>query len=173
MLQNVAAKIGVGQLTALEPDCQLDFVAFLQESAHHLGAVVDVMFIDLGAEPDFLEDYLLLALASISFLLGLVVLELTIVHQLADRRILIGCDLYEVEATLLCQGYSVACEHEGVFTAFTDQAYFPRPDSTIYTEISCNVFSPLLHENKCRPVHFRCLTIQLTLSYPGVSVNRT
>ena len=74
--------------------------------------------------------------------LGLLILELSIVYDFADRGDRIGGYFYEVKRTLACQGDSVLREHECVFAVIPDQPYLARPDSFVYTIVLANMFSP-------------------------------
>src|SRR5512142_852488 len=102
-LQQPEAQLGPGLLTPPEHDRHLDLVARLEEplDVALLGAVV--MRVDLGAQLDLLDDRLRLVLARLPGLDRGLVLELAVVHELADRRPRGGRDLDQVEIGFLCQ----------------------------------------------------------------------
>jgi hypothetical protein len=85
-LEQLVAEFWPRLLATAEHDRHLDFVALPQEplDVALLGAVV--MRIDLRADLDFLDDRLCLVLARFPRLERGLVLELPVVHQLADRR---------------------------------------------------------------------------------------
>ncbi|GLU48124.1 hypothetical protein Nans01_24750 [Nocardiopsis ansamitocini] len=65
------------------------------------------MRVDLGTELDLLDDRVGLVLARLTGFDRGLVLELSVVHQLGDRRTGGRCDLYEVEIGLLCETQGV------------------------------------------------------------------
>ena len=61
------------------------------------------MIIDLGTELLLLDHSLLLVLPSFASLLGLLVLELSVVHDLADWRLCVRRNLNQVEVSVVRQ----------------------------------------------------------------------
>lgn len=64
--------------------------------------------VDLGSELHFLDLDLGLVLTSSLGLHGLLVLELTVVHDLADRRLRVGSDLDQVETLIVSDALGIA-----------------------------------------------------------------
>jgi hypothetical protein len=85
LLQQPETELGPGLLTTAEHDRHLDLVPCLEEplDVAPLGAVV--VRVDLRAELDLLDDGLRLVLARLPRLQRGLVLELSVVHELADR----------------------------------------------------------------------------------------
>lgn len=100
-VQKLGAEFLVGHLTPAEAQRHLDLVAFLEEAQHRTHLHVVVVVVDHGPEFDFLDLDHLLALAGLGRLLLLLILELAVIEQLADRRRRIGGDLDKIEPGLL------------------------------------------------------------------------
>jgi len=104
--QDGLADLAMGDLAAAEHDRHARLVALGEELADGLGLEGVVVLLGLGPELHFLElDDRLLLLRLVRLLLGLV-LELAVVHDLADRRLRHRRDLDQVEAELLGLGES-------------------------------------------------------------------
>src|SRR5262249_1123150 len=86
------------QLPAAEEDVEHHLVLVFQELARLVDLDLDVMVAGLGADADFFE--LLLVWLSLALFAGLLVAELAVVHDLADRRPLLGGHLDQVELCL-------------------------------------------------------------------------
>src|SRR5215468_2878825 len=106
--QEFLTHLGVGDLAAAERDRELDLVLLLQErpSVLQLGEVVVIL--DLGTELHFLEMNDVLFLARDALALRLLVLELSVVHDAADRWARGRRNLDQIESPLLRHGQRVA-----------------------------------------------------------------
>src|SRR5205809_1013931 len=102
-LQQTEPQLGPRLLTSPEHDRHLDLVARLEEplDVALLGAVV--VRVDLRAQLDLLDDRLRLVLTRFPGLDRGLVLELAVVHELADRWPRSGRDLDQIEVGFLCQ----------------------------------------------------------------------
>src|SRR5580658_5575539 len=100
-LQQFVAELRPALLAPAEHDGHLDLVALLEEplDVALLGPVV--VRVDLRADLDFLDDGLSLVLARFPGLERRLVLELAVVHQLADRRSRGRRDFDQVEVCFL------------------------------------------------------------------------
>ncbi len=97
-----------------------------------LGLVV--VRIDLRPKLHFLDYRLDLVLTSLTTLLVGLVLELPIVHELADRRAGRRSDLNQVEIGLLGQPHSLGNGHNADLLAFgPNQAHLGHPDPVVNT----------------------------------------
>jgi hypothetical protein len=95
-----------------------------------LGGVV--AHVDLGAKLHLLDLDLDLLLAGGLGLAVLLILELAIVHDLADRRLRVGSDLHEVEVLLVGDALGVAnAEQTKLGTIDADQAAGTRVDLVV------------------------------------------
>jgi hypothetical protein len=85
----------VGILAAAEDDREDDLVLLLEKLLGPVDLGHKIVLADLGAQPEFF----VLAVMRVAFVLPLLllVLELPIVHDAADRRFLLRCDFDEVE----------------------------------------------------------------------------
>ena len=99
-LQQPEARARAGLLTTTEHDRDLDLVARLEEphDVTLLGLVV--VRVDLRSELHLLDDTFGLVAARLAGLLRVLVLELAVVHELADRRPRGRRDLDQVEIGL-------------------------------------------------------------------------
>ena len=131
-LKDGQALFGVGHLAAAEHDRDLDLVSTLQEAKHVLLLGGVVAHVDLRAELHFLGFDLVLVLTSLLCLDGLVVLELAVVHDAADRRISLRGDLYQVVAFALCDAQSLRSRVDAQLgSVVADQATFLGPDLVV------------------------------------------
>src|SRR6185369_14208332 len=105
--EQLVSLLGVGDLAAAERDRELDLVLLLQERARVLQLGLVIVRFDLGTELHFLEmdDVLLLACDTLAF--RLLVLELSVVHDAADRWARGRRDLDQIESPLLRHGQGV------------------------------------------------------------------
>ena len=86
LLEDGAPDFGVDHLAATEHDRNFDLVAALEELLRVARLHLKVVRIDFGPHADLAQDGGVLALARLAFLLRLLVLELAIIEQAADRR---------------------------------------------------------------------------------------
>jgi len=93
----------MGDLPATEAYAHTNFGAFGQKLAGLISLDQHIMLRDLGAEPDFLDLYLLLGLARLALAPLPLIRELAIIEKAAYRRVGGGCDLYQVKPALLGQ----------------------------------------------------------------------
>src|SRR5204862_6714210 len=124
----------VRDLAPAEHDRAAGLVALLEELADGLGLEVVVVLFGLGPELHFLElDDRLLLLGLVGLLLRLV-LELAVVHDLADRRLRHRRDLDQVEAILCCfgEGYFEGQDTE-LLSLWTDDSKLTGADSAVRT----------------------------------------
>ena len=131
-LQQPEPEFGPGLLASAEHDGDLDLVPGLEE-AHDvtlLGLVV--VRVDLGPELHFLDDRQDLVASGFAGLLRALVLELAVVHELADRRPGVRGDLDEIEIGLLChpQGLSDGDDAD-LLTGCSDKANFGNADPVV------------------------------------------
>ena len=123
-LQETETQLGTGLLATTEHDRDLDLVASLQEpyDVTLLGRVV--VRVDLRAELHLLDDGEHLVLAALTRLLGRLVLELAVVHELGHRRPRHGGDLDQVEIAFLGQPERLADGNDAHLLAVrTDQSH--------------------------------------------------
>ena len=110
------------------------------EEPHHvtlLGLVV--MGVDLRPELHLLDDRERLVAACLPGLLGALVLELAVVHELADRRARGRSDLDEVEVGLLGEPQGVLDAHDADLLAVrADQADLRHADAVVDARLSAD-----------------------------------
>ncbi|GAA1209352.1 hypothetical protein GCM10010213_13010 [Microbacterium maritypicum] len=95
------------------------------------------MRLDLQTETDFLEDRVRLVAASFLFLLGGLVLELAVVHDLDDGRLRVGGDLDEVEIGFLREAQrGLDADNADLLTRGADEADLGDADALIGTGIA-------------------------------------
>jgi hypothetical protein len=129
-------------LATAEHDRDLDLVP-LAEEPHDvtlLGLVV--VLVDLGAELHLLDDRVGLVAAGFTGLLGVLVLELAVVHELADRGSAHRGDLDEVEVRLLGQAQRVARGDDADGLAVgSNEPDFRDPDPIVDSQLGADVSS--------------------------------
>ena len=131
-LQQPEPQLGAGLLATAEHDRDLDLVATLEE-AHDVALLgLVVVGVDLRSELLLLDHGELLVAAGLPGLLRALVLELAVVHELADRRAGGGGDLDEVELGLLRQPQGVLDAHDADLLAVrADQADLGNADAVV------------------------------------------
>src|SRR5205823_10343374 len=101
-----------------------------------------VMWVDLGPELDLLDDRLGLVLAGLPGLERGLVLELAVVHELADRWPCRGRDLDQVEVGLLGQPERIIQGNDPYLLAVrADEPYLGNPDALVDTGFDADVTS--------------------------------
>jgi hypothetical protein len=101
-----------------------------------------VVRVDLRPELDLLDDRLGLVLARLPGLQGRFVLELPVVHELADRRPGHGRDLDQVEICLLGQPERIVDGNDpDLLAVWADETDFGYPDALVDTRFGADVTS--------------------------------
>ena len=125
------ALINVSQFPATEQHIHEDFVFAFKELARTLHLDFDVMVARLGPNSDFLDMDLVLLLLGKLFLLR--ILEFAEVDDFADRRPLIGCDLYKMQSRLASGFQSLARGHDAEHSALgVDDPHGGNADLLVY-----------------------------------------
>jgi len=122
----------VGHFAAAEAQGNLGLVAFFQEADHIAQFDLVVVFVRTRAEFDFLDlNLLLLELGGMQFL-GVLILELAIIHQPANRGLRGGRNFNQIHLGFfsLTQGL-IQAHNAKLFTLHTLQSNFARGDLTI------------------------------------------
>src|SRR5574341_2597572 len=94
------ADLRVGHFTAAKLDRYLDLVAFVEKALRAAQLGVKIVVINFGTETHFFELGQVLMLLRLPILLGLLVLELSIIKQATHGRDAIGGDLNEVHVSI-------------------------------------------------------------------------
>jgi hypothetical protein len=160
LLQHLLAQLAVGHLAAAEHDGDAGLVGVLEELADLLD--LDVVVVLLGARPelDLLEQHHHLVLLGLVLLLLLEVLELPVVHDLADRGLGERADLDEVHPLLLRPRQRLVDGQDAELLARrTDDPHLARLDAAVGTGVTVGPLIPLIQtwllgEVPCRP--WRC-----------------
>jgi len=98
-----------------------------------------VVRVDLGTKLHLFDDRVRLVATSLTSLLGVLVLELAVVHQLADRRPLGRGDLDEVEVGLLCESQGlVRADDADCFAVGANEPNFGYPNPVVDTQVSAD-----------------------------------
>src|SRR3954468_10399611 len=131
-LEQPEPELGTRLLTATEHDRDLDFVARFQEphDVTFLGLVV--VRIDLRPELHLFDDRVHLVAACLTGLLRVLVLPLSVVHELGHGRTGGGSDLDEIEVCLLSESQRVADGDDADLLAVgTDESHFGNADPVV------------------------------------------
>ncbi len=98
-----------------------------------------VVRVDLGSQLLFLDDGLLLILARLACLLSRLVLELAVVHDLADRRLGIRGYFDKVEIGIRGDAEGVFDAHNSyLLAAWSDQADFGHANALVDAGLSAD-----------------------------------
>ena len=121
--QQLLTDIGVSHLSAAETNSDLAAVTVGQELLSIALLDIEVIDVNAGGHPDFLDLHHTLVLAGLFLSLGLLEAELAVIHDLADRGNGIRRDLDQVQALLLCDTQSFQSGHNAqLFTGLRDQS---------------------------------------------------
>lgn len=107
-LEQFFAEFLVQDLAPLEHHGSLDLMSLFKKLTSVTCLEVKIVRVSSRFESNFLERRMRLRLLLLLFPLGLFVNELTIVDDLAYRRIRLWCNLYKVEFALKCNTKSFA-----------------------------------------------------------------
>ena len=110
-VDHVLAKFAVRVLAAAILKCELNLATTLEKAPNLVELVVEVVRVGVGMELDFLHLLHLLGFTRLLLPDGLFVLELSVVHDLADGWLSVGRDLDEIEPPLVRETLCVACRH--------------------------------------------------------------
>src|SRR5829696_9090391 len=131
-LQQPEAELRPGLLAPAEHDGDLDLVARTQEPLHVTLLCQVVVRVDLRPELHLLDDGEGLVAAGLTRLLRALVLELAVVHELADRRPGHRSHLDRIELGFLGQPERILDAHDADLLALgTDEPYFGDADPVV------------------------------------------
>ena len=157
LLQQPEAQLGAVLLTTAEHDRDLDLVAGPQEphDVTLLGLVV--VRVDLRTKLHLLDDHVRLVPTRLTGLLGVLVLELPVVHELADGRLALRRDLDQVEVGLLgeLQGLVGRDDADGLAVG-SDESDLGNPDPVVDTQLGADVSSSGVGRRSLRRRPRRC-----------------
>ena len=136
--QQVAAEVGVADLAPAEADRDLHAVPVVEELAGTSRLHLEVVDVDLDAQPHLLEGLRLLLLLLFSLALLELVLVLAVVEDPADGRDGRGRHLHEVEPLLLSQRERLEGRHHAeLLTLIIDDPHLADSDHLIDAEVPC------------------------------------
>ena len=141
-LQQTETELRARLLATTEHDGYLYLGTLLQE-AHHVALFgLVIVIINLRTELLFLHHGLLLVLTSFAGLLGLLVLELAVVHDLCYGRLGVRCNLYKVEVSFIGQLSRIVCfDDTDLFAAWTDESDLRDSNTVVDASFCANVNS--------------------------------
>ena len=100
LVEQTLADVRVGHLPPAEQDRQFDLVAGVQKLRRLPTFGLQIVIVDLRPDPDFFQLDDVLVPARLTFFAALLVSELAVVHEPADRRDRIRRHLDEIEPAL-------------------------------------------------------------------------
>ena len=104
---------------------------------------LEIVDVDLDAQPDLLEGLRLLLLLLFALALLELVLVLAVVEDSADRRDGRGRHLHEVEPLLLSQGERLGSLHDAELLPFiVDDPHLADSDHLVDAEVPCQLLAP-------------------------------
>lgn len=131
-VNDLVTQVTVSHLATFEAQGRLDLVAFAKEADCLILLGLVVMLVDGDGELDLFDDDDLLLLAGGAVALVLLIEELAVVLDLADRRNGVRGDLYEVESALTghLEGFKRSHDAE-LFAVLVDNANFACADTFV------------------------------------------
>ncbi len=137
-VQHVPAELRVGQLATPEADGHLDPIAILEELDRPMDLRLEVALADLRREADLLERHRALPALVLLLALRQLVLVLTEVEELHDRRCGQRGNLDEVQPPLLRHGEGLGRgHHTQLGSLFIDDPDLRDPDHLVDAQVSC------------------------------------
>ena len=138
-LQQTETQFGTRLLAAAEHDGDLDLRAGFEEANDVALLGLVVVRVDLGAELLLLDDGERLVLARFARLLRSLVLELPVVHDLADRRTCVGSYFDKIEVGFESQAECIFNTHDShLFTARSDKPDLGNSDAIVDAGLSAD-----------------------------------
>jgi hypothetical protein len=135
-LQNFSSQILVGHFASAEAQAGLDLVAFPKKPQNMVSFSDVIVLIHIDAELYFFQDDLFLVLFCRPFLLFLLIKELAVIHNPANRGLCSGGDLYQIKSLFPGLSRRILRRHDAKLLAIrANHAYFTCAD-------------PLIHLNK-------------------------
>ena len=132
LIEQRAAQIGMGHLTAAEEDGQLDFVPGIEELRGLTSLRFEVVVVDLGPDADLFQLDDMLMTARLPLFAALLVAELAVVHEPADGRHRIWRHLDQIEATLARHLERIECGDDPYLLAvLINQPDLADPDALV------------------------------------------
>ena len=124
----------VGDFPPLKDDRRFQLVSFFQESPAMTHLEFEVMVVGIRMEPEFLQERNVLVFPLKLIFLRLLILELSEVHDLADRWRRIRYDLDQVETPLSREFDCLRRTHKAKLPSIIDHANLGNPDIFIYAD---------------------------------------
>src|SRR5665811_2282211 len=142
LLEQVEAELRLRLLAPTEHDGDLHLVTALEEAGDVALLGVVVVSIDLRPELHLFDHGVRLVAPRLTGLLGVLVLPLPVVHELAHRRPVARGDLHEVEVGLLGKADSVLdADDAHLLTVRADEPYLGHTDAVVDARFSADVSS--------------------------------
>src|SRR5665811_2425197 len=142
LLEQVEAELRLRLLAPTEHDGDLHLVTALEEAGDVALLGVVVVSIDLRPELHLFDHGVRLIAPRLTGLLGVLVLPLAVVHELAHRRPVARGDLHEVEVGLLSKTDSVLdADDAHLLTVRADEPYLGHTDAVVDERFSADVSS--------------------------------
>jgi len=117
---------------ASEEHCRFNFVAMLKKSDDVIFLEFVIVLIRIGSKLHFLNSNVLLVFLRLVKLLILLVEILTVIHYLANRRSCSRRYLYQVQASLFSDLYSLLRRHDSeLFILIAYNSNFASSDSLV------------------------------------------
>lgn len=140
--QKAESEFGARLLTSTEHDRNLHLGALFQETNDVALLGLVVMVVNLGTELLLFNHGLLLVLTSLAGLLGLLVLELAVVHDFRHGGLGIWSDFNEIEIRVVGQlSRIIRLDDADLFAAGTDESDLRDSNAVVYASFSANVNS--------------------------------
>ncbi len=131
------AEFGVSRLASAEHDGDLHLVTIVEKLLDESSLGVEVTGSDLRAVLHLLDSHVEGLSTRLLGLLGLVELELPVVHDATDGRLRGGRDLYEIQVEASGQRQCITgCHHATLVSLVVDQTYSLHANSFIDAVVS-------------------------------------
>ncbi len=132
LIEQSPPDIRVSHLPPAKEDGQLHFVPAIQELGRLATLRFQIVIVDLRANPHLFKLDDMLILARLALLAALLVPELAVVHQAADRRHRVRRDFYKIQTSLTGHLQRVASrDHPDLLALFVNQPHLSDANALV------------------------------------------
>jgi hypothetical protein len=132
LVEKPPPNVRVRHFAPAEKHCQFDFVTRVQEPGSLPAFGFEIVIIDLRPNADFLKFDNVLVAARFTLFPALLIPELAVIHEPANRRDRIRSDFDKIEPALTGHFQRISRRNDpNLLACLVDESNFPNPDSLI------------------------------------------
>ena len=137
LIEQAPPDLRVGHFSPAEQDGQLYLIAMIEELRGLAALGFQIVIVDLRTNPNFLELDDMLILARLTLLAALLIPELAVIHQAANRRHRVRSHFNKIKPALSRHFERITGRNDtDLVSFFVDQPDFANPDSFIDSRLN-------------------------------------